>query len=74
MTGADPLPADAILLHLGFHKTGTTALQSAFAASRPQLLEHGVLYPGRRRSHHPAAMAMTRFLGLPAARMSPCVR
>ena len=59
MTGPDPLPADAILLHLGFHKTGTTALQSAFAASRPELLEHGVLYPGRRRSHHPAAMAMT---------------
>ncbi len=60
MTGVAPLPGDAILLHLGFHKTGTTALQSAFAASRPALLEHGVLYPGRRRSHHPAAMAMTR--------------
>ncbi len=59
MTGPDPLPANAILLHLGFHKTGTTALQSAFAASRPELLEHGVLYPGRRRSHHPAAMAVT---------------
>ena len=59
MTRRGPLPQDAILLHLGFHKTGTTALQSAFAASRPALLEHGVLYPGRRRSHHPAAMAMT---------------
>jgi len=59
VTGGGPLPQDAILLHLGFHKTGTTALQSAFAASRPSLLEHGVLYPGRRRSHHPAAMAMT---------------
>jgi hypothetical protein len=59
MAAGAPLPADAILLHLGFHKTGTTALQSAFAASRPELLEHGVLYPGRRRSHHPAAMAMT---------------
>ena len=60
MTDPQPLPPDAILLHLGFHKTGTTALQSAFAASRPALLEHGVLYPGRRRSHHPAAMAMTQ--------------
>ncbi len=60
MTAAAPLPPGAILLHLGFHKTGTTALQSAFAASRPALLEHGVLYPGRRRSHHPAAMAMTQ--------------
>jgi hypothetical protein len=56
---ATPLPEDAVLLHLGFHKTGTTALQSVFAASRPSLLEQGVLYPGRRRSHHPAAMAMT---------------
>jgi hypothetical protein len=60
MTPAAPLAPGAILLHLGFHKTGTTALQSAFAASRPALLEHGVLYPGRRRSHHPAAMAMTQ--------------
>ncbi len=59
MTPATPLPADAILLHLGFHKTGTTALQSMFADSRARLLEHGVLYPGKRRSHHPAAMAMT---------------
>lgn len=59
MAPAVPLPEDAILLHLGFHKTGTTALQSVLAASRPELLEHGVLYPGRRRSHHPAAMAMT---------------
>ncbi len=53
------LPGDAILLHLGFHKTGTTSLQSAFAANRDVLLERGVLYPGRRRSHHPAAYAMT---------------
>ena len=59
MTPASPLPPDAILLHLGFHKTGTTALQSMFADSRPRLAEHDVLYPGRRRSHHPAAMAMT---------------
>lgn len=59
MTPATPLPADAILLHLGFHKTGTTALQSMFADGRPRLIEHGVLYPGKRRSHHPAAMAMT---------------
>ena len=59
LAAAAPLPPDAVLLHLGFHKTGTTAVQSTFAASRPALAEHGVLYPGRRRSHHPAAMAMT---------------
>ncbi|MGB7981606.1 MAG: hypothetical protein WCF36_12530 [Candidatus Nanopelagicales bacterium] len=55
----EPLPADAILLHVGFHKTGTTALQSAFASTRAQLLEAGVLYPGSQRSHHRAAMAVT---------------
>ena len=53
------LPSDAVLVHVGFHKTGTTALQSAFAGSRPQLLEAGVLYPGELRSHHRAAMAVT---------------
>ena len=48
------------MFHAGFHKTGTTALQSAFASSRPQLLEAGVLYPGSRRSHHRAAMVVTK--------------
>ncbi len=55
----EPLPGGAILLHVGFHKTGTTALQSAFASTRAQLREAGVLYPGNRRSHHRAAMAVT---------------
>ncbi len=55
----EPLPQDAILLHVGFHKTGTTALQSAFASTRSQLREAGVLYPGVLRSHHRAAMAVT---------------
>ena len=53
------LPEDAILLHLGFHKTGTTALQSALASSREALLDAGVRYPGDLRSHHRAAMAVT---------------
>ena len=59
LTPAAPLPENAILLHVGFHKTGTTALQSAFAAARPELREHGTLYPGRLSSHHRAAMALT---------------
>ncbi len=54
-----PLPEQTILIHVGFHKTGTTALQSAFAAARPRLVESGVLYPGKRSSHHRAAMAAT---------------
>ncbi|MGV1005044.1 MAG: hypothetical protein ACOYEV_09825 [Candidatus Nanopelagicales bacterium] len=53
-----PLPADAILLHIGVHKTGTTALQAAFAAARPQLSASGVSYPGDRAAHHGPAMAV----------------
>lgn len=55
-----PLPDDVVLFHAGFHKTGTTALQSAFASHRPALAEAGLVYPGTRRSHHRAAMAVTQ--------------
>lgn len=55
----EPLPERSILFHAGFHKTGTTAVQSALASSRPQLAELGVLYPTPSlRSHHRAAMAV----------------
>ena len=50
-----PLPQDAICLHIGVHKTGTTALQSALAQSRDDLARAGVVYPGRRTAHHGAA-------------------
>lgn len=55
----EPLPEGSILFHAGFHKTGTTAVQSALASSRSQLAEFGVLYPSQLRSHHRAAMAVT---------------
>ena len=55
---APPLPGDAICLHIGIHKTGTTALQSAFAAARGDLAAQGVLYPGRRTAHHGPAMSI----------------
>ena len=55
---ASPLPADAIALHIGIHKTGTTALQAALADARPELAGHGVLYPGRKTAHHGAAMTV----------------
>lgn len=58
--GVNVLPERTILFHAGFHKTGTTALQSAFAGSRKALREYGVLYPGNRRSHHRAAMSVTK--------------
>ena len=50
-----------ILLHIGRHKTGTSALQNAFIASRAALLAAGVDYPlsGLRRiAHHPIAEAI----------------
>lgn len=34
-----------ILLHCGFHKTGTTSIQASLLASRQALLEAGILYP-----------------------------
>lgn len=52
------LPADAVLLHIGVHKTGTTAVQAAFADARPVLRDHGVYYPGKRPAQHRAALAV----------------
>jgi hypothetical protein len=42
------LPPDAVLVHVGPYKTGTTALQSSLHAHRRELAEHGVTYPGTR--------------------------
>ncbi|MGV1004049.1 MAG: hypothetical protein ACOYEV_04610 [Candidatus Nanopelagicales bacterium] len=55
----DAIQSDGILLHAGFHKTGTTALQSSLQAVREELPGFGVCYPGERRSHHRSAMAVT---------------
>lgn len=46
-----------VLLHIGVHKTGTTALQAALAGARDDLAEAGILYPGQADSHHKAARA-----------------
>ena len=43
------LPPDAVLLHIGPYKTGSTALQSALFARQGDLPEHGVSYPGSWR-------------------------
>lgn len=40
-----PVPEGTILLHIGPHKTGTTALQQALYLARDALLEQGVGYP-----------------------------
>ena len=54
------LPPDAVLLHVGVHKTGTTAIQAALADARPELRRAGVLYPGKRKAQHRSAMAVTQ--------------
>ena len=55
---APRLPERAVLLHVGPHKTGTTALQFAFHLARPALAEQGVRYAGSRRHSNEAAQAV----------------
>lgn len=53
-----PVPAQGVLLHVGVHKTGTTAIQAALADAREPLAEHGVRYPGKLQAQHRAALAV----------------
>lgn len=53
------LPAGARLLHVGPHKTGTTALQSAFDLARADLGPQGVRYVSRSRHDARAARYVT---------------
>ena len=55
------LPEDAILVHIGPHKTGTTAIQSILAHSRPMLREAEIYYPGKYTAQHRAAMALRQY-------------
>ena len=51
-----PVAPGSVLLHIGPHKTGTTALQSGAASRRAQLEAEGVTYPLHKgRDHHSAA-------------------
>jgi len=53
-----------ILLHIGVHKTGTTAIQDALAHARPELSQWNVHYPGTAQAHRKvASSAMNRRLG-----------
>ena len=38
--------ARRVILHIGLPKTGTTYLQTLFAANRSALAEQGIYYPG----------------------------
>lgn len=60
MASADLLlPVGTRMLHIGPHKTGTTAMQSAMFAKQRELLRHGVLYAGTVRHSMPAVFAVT---------------
>jgi hypothetical protein len=54
-----PLPPGAVLLHVGPHKTGTTALQYAAAFRRDELAAAGVVYPARGKQTHHSRAAMS---------------
>jgi hypothetical protein len=50
-----------LIIHPGFHKSGTTALQESFALNRPLLRENGILYPPiGSKAHHRVAWALTQ--------------
>lgn len=53
------LPDDARVLHIGPHKTGTTAVQSVFHNSRELLAEHGYTYIGGKRNVNAQATVLT---------------
>jgi len=53
-----------MVLHIGVHKTGTTAIQAALANSRSILGQWKVTYPGSQQAHRlVASSAMDRRLG-----------
>jgi len=52
-----PLAPGTRLLHIGPHKTGTTAIQGALFAAKDRLPEHGVAFPAHTRHPMEAALA-----------------
>ena len=56
--GAPAIAPNGLLLHIGVHKTGTTAIQAALADARTDLAANGVRYPGKLQAHHRAALAV----------------
>lgn len=63
-SNAANLEPGGILLHIGVHKTGTTAIQDAFAQNRALLPSLGVSYPGVGQAHRNlASSAMQRPVG-----------
>ncbi len=57
MVSVNPIEPGELLLHVGLHKTGTTALQVALADARSDLAAHDVRYPGSGTFQHRAILA-----------------
>jgi hypothetical protein len=57
------LAPDAVVLHIGPHKTGTTAIQTALYDARKIVREHGTQYAGPGRQPYLAALYATGHLG-----------
>ncbi|HVV77978.1 MAG TPA: hypothetical protein VHC43_18330 [Mycobacteriales bacterium] len=57
------IPHGGCLVHIGFDKTGTTALQGAFHRDRDRLRRLGVRYPGTEPYHKSAGIAVTAARG-----------
>lgn len=62
------LPERCVLLHIGPHKTGTTAIQSAFHHRRKRLLKQNVRYAGRLRQVYREARTIVGADGVPGRR------
>ncbi|MFD7131785.1 hypothetical protein [Streptomyces sp. NPDC059894] len=52
-----PLPPGTRLLHIGPHKTGTTAIQGALFAAKDRMPAHGVVFPATSRHPMQAVLA-----------------
>lgn len=48
--------AEKLILHIGFHKTGTTAIQASLFAAQARLADYGIVYPAR--ASHGAAWSL----------------
>lgn len=63
-----------LYLHVGWSKTGTSAIQSQLQQQREDLLERGILYPQSLQwpdhSHHPFALSFRNNTGAYKANMS----
>lgn len=58
--GVTALPPGTRLIHIGPHKTGTTALQSAFHANRVELARQSVHYAGQGQQPAEAVIAVNQ--------------